>query len=317
MGEHRIVRRGIDCELHEFRRLAKHPGWTRVIAGVLVESADELPPETLRRLRVEAIVERLGAGAVVSHQSAALVYGLPQWNIPHDDVHVTKRNTTRRRSRDVIVHAAPLPGPVAVVDGLLVTTPARMIVDCARTLTFEQAVVIGDAAVRKFGVTQAELDRELDRARTRKGIAAARRAVAFLDGHSESVGESLSRIALARNNIVGFIPQGEVFSADGEFLGRADFFHESAPLLGEFDGDLKYDGPGGRTALRNEKRREDQLRTHGNDMVRWGWSEVHGTALRDRVNLALRRAASLPPRSGWVRQAALPAPVPLQLRYDW
>ena len=231
MGEFRIVR-ARDVSGHEFRRLAKQTGWQRVVDGVVVESADDVTEEALRRLRVEEVAARFGSGAVVSHQSAALVYGLPQWNIAHDRVHVTKnRRTGARRSRDVVVHAAPIAGPVVLLDGLLVTTPARTIVDCARTLSFEHAVVVGDAMVRKFGVSSAELDRELASARNRTGTAAAHRAVASLDGHSESVGESLSRIAFHRNKINGFVPQGEVFDGDGNFIARVDFFHRSEPLL--------------------------------------------------------------------------------------
>ena len=317
MGEF-IPIRARNLSDHEFRRLARQPEWQRVVNGVIVAVTDELTPDVLARLRIVEVVDRLGEYSVVSHQSAALVYGLPQWTVPHEVVHVTKnRCSGGRRAREVVVHAAPIPGPVAVVDGMLVTTPARTIVDCARTLTFEQAVVIGDAAVRKFGVTADELNIELEHARTRTGAAAARRAVAFLDGHSESVGESLSRISFARNKITEFVPQGEVFDHDGVLLGRSDFFIPAKPLLGEFDGDLKYDGPGGRIALRKEKKREDLLREHGNDMMRWGWDDIFGATLRQKYELALRRIGSRTVRDCWVRQAALPRPVSLEFRRLW
>ena len=313
MGE---IRRRDELEPHEFRRLRK-AGWLRVIDGVAADPAIELTGPEQHRRRAHAVVRRLTSGAVVSHQSAAVVYGLPVWDTPLDVVHITRSQATGgRRTRDAVLHAIPIVGLVAVVGGLLVTTPARTIVDCARTLDFEHAVVIGDAAVRKFGVTSKDLERELDLAKHRKGIAAARRAVAFLDGHSESAGESRSRIALARNDI-RLVPQGDVFSNDGRFLGRVDFFDKDRPVIGEFDGDLKYDGPDGRDVLRAEKVREDLLRNHSNEMVRWGWQHLTGTGLRAMFDRAYLRGGNRAVRHSWIRQAALPRPVELVLRSDW
>ena len=220
--------------------------------------------------------------------------------------------TGARRTRDSVLHTTPI-GLVAVVDGLLVTTPARTVVDCARTLDYEQAVVIGDAAVRKFGVTRRDLDRELEQAQRRKGIAAARRVVAFLDGHSESPGESRSRVALARNNLI-LVPQGEVFDEKGRFIGRVDFYDKDKPVVGEFDGELKYDGPDGREVLRAEKAREDLLRNHGNEMVRWGWKHITGHTLREMFERAYRRIGNRTDRQGWIQQAPLPRPRALALR---
>ena len=87
---------------------------------------------------------------------------------------------------------------MAVVDGHSLTLPARTLIDLARTLPFEQAVVVGDAAVRRFGISRDDLDAEIARAARRHGVDAARRVVRFVSGHSESVGESRSRVMLSR-----------------------------------------------------------------------------------------------------------------------
>jgi hypothetical protein len=78
------------------------------------------------------------------------------WSIPLNRVHVTRsRANGARRSRYVHMHGATLkPGEVVTVD-VLVTSPARTVVDLARTVPFEQAVVVADAALA-IGLVDAE-----------------------------------------------------------------------------------------------------------------------------------------------------------------
>jgi len=79
------------------------------------------------------------------------------WSIPLNRVHVTRsRANGARRSRYVHMRGATLkPGEVVTVDGVLVTSPARTVVDLARTVPFEQAVVVADAALA-IGLVDAE-----------------------------------------------------------------------------------------------------------------------------------------------------------------
>jgi len=93
-------------------------------------------------------------------------------------------------------HVGPLDAEKLVeIEGIAVTSLARTVVALARTVGFEQAVVVGDGALAALP-DPLDLEDALDRAAGWRGTPAARRVVAFGDGRSGSVGESRSRIAL-------------------------------------------------------------------------------------------------------------------------
>jgi hypothetical protein len=80
-----------------------------------------------RHGRFMAAVLACGEGAALSHFSAAVVWGI--LGAEGHPVHVTAEN--RRRCRGVVVHRAPLQGERLMRIGIVVTTPARTIVDLA------------------------------------------------------------------------------------------------------------------------------------------------------------------------------------------
>ncbi|MFC0450073.1 hypothetical protein [Rhodococcus jostii] len=307
----------------EIRRLYTRGGWRRLGHGAYLGESEfeQATPEARHRLLIDATVPRMSSDAVLSHQSAAVMYGLPVWRTPLDRVQVTRnrRGGGRIKTR-LTVHCSSLDGRVAEEDGYLVTTPSRMVVDLGRALPFEQAVVTGDAAVRAFGISPEDLACELASAQGRKGVGAARRVVQFLTGYSESVGESRSRVMFSTMGLPLPSQQGVVRGYDGRTLGRVDFYIESSAFLGEFDGRVKYErmlkpGQGPSDAVFAEKRREDAMRELGFQMVRWTWEEL-GDPLRlaARIRRVLTRGeASLPPM-GRIEQSSLPVPRRLTLR---
>lgn len=311
------LRRGLSDE--EIRRRYTGTDWYRLRWGAYVERLRyaELDAIGRHRMLIDAIVPTMAAGTAVSHQSAALIYGIPLWQAPLDYVSVTRnRRYGGRIKSDVKVHCAPM-NAVVEVDGLLVTTPARTVVDLARTVPFESAVVMGDALVRAFGVSAVELAAELALARSRRGVAAAHRVVSFLDGHSESVGESRSRVMLSRLGAPAPISQGNVFSSARELLGRVDFYFEGTGVLCEFDGRSKYGrllrpGQAAGDAVFAEKVREDAMRACGFQLVRWTWQDLTTDHAATRIHAALTRNT---PHAGYIVQAPLPPPRPIALRH--
>lgn len=252
------------------------------------------------RVAVAATVPLLASSAVVSHASAAVLHGMLLWRIPLRAVQVTRNVASGGRvHRAVRVRTAPLEAAeVVVVDGIAVTSPARTVVDLLREVPAEQGVVLADAALRERTVTRGALEVALERARGWPGVPRARRVVAFADARSESVGESRSRVALARAGLPAPRPQLWVAGADGRSIGRCDFGWEELGVLGEFDGKVKY----GRALLRSdqdpgdavfdEKVREDRLRDAGWEVARWIWSELDEfRPVAARVRRAFGRAA--------------------------
>ncbi|AEF42526.1 PDDEXK family nuclease [Hoyosella subflava] len=191
---------------------------------------------------------------------------------------------------------------VTTCAGIRVTSAARTVVDIARTVPFEQAIVVGDAAMRSGLVTRDALHEVLSDLGGAHGIGEARKAVKFLSERSESVGESRSRVLF---HAFGLHPQSQVRIIDGSgrFIGRVDFLFAPG-VIGEFDGLSKYGallrpGESASDAVVREKLREDALREAGWIVIRWTWADLREPErLIARILEALDRAAKLPPPRG-------------------
>lgn len=174
------------------------------------------------------------------------------------------------------------------------TSVARTIVDLSRTLSVDRAVVAGDSALRLHPGAASALPDALASARSRTGIAGARRVVEFLDGRSESPGESISRLRIHAAGLPTPLLQHELRTASGTFVARPDFFWEEVGVVGEFDGRGKYgfDEPGATAdVVHREKLREDAIRSLGYEVVRWTWRDLFAfDAVRDRLRDAATRA---------------------------
>lgn len=265
----------------EVRRLRRSRELATIAPGAYVASTDPRlrDPTAVHALLVAASLDRIAPDAVVSHESAAVLHGLPLWRPPPAPVHVTRpRRTSGGRTARLHVHTAPLrPEEITVVGGVRVTSVARTVVDLARTLPFEQAVVVADGALRRRPALSAELEEALARAARWPGSPGARRCLGFADGRSESVGESRSRVAIARVGLPPPVPQWEVDLRGGR--ARADFGWPDLATVGEFDGRVKYgrllrpgQDPG--EVVYAEKLREDAIRATGLWVVRWTWAEL-------------------------------------------
>lgn len=248
--------------------------------GVYVDRA-ALPdkPEERYALRVRATLPDLAPDAVVSHISAAAMFGLPLWGARLDRLHVTRdRRNGGRVDRRLHVHSATLPGDdVVLVDGFAVTSVARTVADIARSLPLEVAVVIADAALNRGLVTLDELGAAVERGARRPGIGAARRVLAFADGRSQSPGESRSRV---RMRLLG-LPTPQLQMPIETRLGvfHADFGWPEFRAVGEFDGLIKYcallqPGQDSAEVVIAEKIREDAVRDEDWRVTRWIWKEI-------------------------------------------
>src|SRR5829696_485706 len=280
----------------ELQRRADRGELVRLRPGAYLPSGAGRDPLERHRRLVIATLAALRTPSVVSHQSAAVLHGLPLWGVPLGRAHVTRRPPASSDvGRHLRCHVARLPDDdVVVVGGIAVTSVVRTLLDLARVLTFEPAVVLLDAALRARAVDHVVLQGRAAELGRVPGARSAIRAVRFADGRSESVGESRSRVLLARLGLAPTTLQLEVRRYDGAFLGRADFGWDDERVLGEFDGRIKYgrllrpgQAPG--DAVFEEKRREDAFRDEGWGVVRWTWDDLTPGVLGPRVHRALER----------------------------
>ena len=278
----------------ELGRLVRAGELARLRRGAYVDAILPADKGAVHRLLVRATMAGLRRPAVVSHQSAAVLHGLPLWDVPLDRVHVTRRPRAWNDTSAVLCcHVARLrDDEVMVVDGIEVTDPVRTALDLARSLPHEAAVVAIDAALHIGALSHEVLRRRLFDIAGTPGSRSAARAVSAADGRSESVGESRSRVILHRWKLPPSALQFEIRSAGGIFLGRSDFAWEDWRLLGEFDGRIKYGrllrpGQEAGDVVFEEKRREDAIREEDWGMVRWTWSDLNRP---DRLAARVRRA---------------------------
>lgn len=279
----------------ELGRMVRDGRLERVRRGIYDQPA-KLDLRANHRRLLRATLGCCSEDAVVSHISAALLHALPTPHRLLSQVHITRPRAGGGRSSKVLqVHGLALdPADVVQVEGYAVTSPARTVVDLACSLSTADAVAIGDAALRA-GSTPSEVLAALERAGRRVGLPAARRAVALLDGRSESPGESHSRVLLHEHGVPAPELQFEVLGPHGLLVGRTDFSWPELRTLGEFDGRVKYGrdlSPDGdlEQVLFDEKRREDALRDLGWEIVRWVWSDLRDpAALLERLERAFAR----------------------------
>lgn len=264
--------------------------FTRVRHGVYTWAADwaVLPPwdRYLARVHAYALVR---PDAVFSYESAAALTGLPLFGEPRD-IHITDtRRTSSTRFGDVCVHTTDQPRAPSSIAGLATTTVADTVLDLVRVLPPAFGLAVADAALRQAELRDASaLAQVAAHARGRQGRARAVWVLERADALVESPAESVSRAVI---EWWGFErPELQtIFRYEG-VTDRADFYWRRVHLIGECDGDAKYDDADPREVKRRvmaEKTRENRLRRHDNGMTRWGWSEaLQAQPLRDRLLLA-------------------------------
>lgn len=237
-------------------------------------------------LRVRALHATARRPSVASHLTAAALHGLPLWQAPGDAVHVTIDEPRSRTGAGAVRHRGPLPDEHVVVrHGIPCTSLARTVSDVARTMSFETAVCVADAALRTVaGEGGGRVDPQrgeqlrddaLRIARTfAHGCSRAERALSFADARAQLPGESISRIRLHQLGFRSIRLQVRVAAPRGSYY--VDFALDDADAFGECDGRGKYrTAETVRRVLDEEKQREDWIRgTTGRRIVRWGFADI-------------------------------------------
>jgi very-short-patch-repair endonuclease len=236
-------------------------------------------PDEQYRLMVMAVMRSRPTAEVATHHSALALHGLPLWHVDRrlvvlaaDVQETTTCHGLRLSPLRALVRATDVDGLDALcVPDAVVTTASRAV---------EAGVVAADDLWESA-------DRLLPGLR---GKARVHRALASVDGTSESPGESRSRLVLTA---LGLPVRSQVSISDenGAFVARVDFLVAGRVVV-EFDGAVKYGGDRGQQALVAEKLREDRLRELGYEVVRVTWDELaQPQRLLARIRRALVRSA--------------------------
>lgn len=247
--------------------------WFVLRRGVYADRAraTALSPEARHVLDAAAFVLASRLGPVASHGTGALVHGLPLLGgLPEVPQLTRPPRSCDDTSRTPGLHVATLLlADCTSVGGVPVTTPARTAIDVARTKPAREGLVVADAVLHRL-VPHEELFAVAQAHRSWPGGPQALRVAGFADGRAETPLETLTRLAYRQERLPAPESQVEVWR-DGRFVALVDFLFRDQRTVGEADGMGKYDQPG---SLRAEKRREEDLRRCGLEVVRNTWDEV-------------------------------------------
>lgn len=245
---------------------------------------------------VRGLVEASSVDICFTHTTAAVLHRCWQYRTP-EVVHVTypikpkirqgddgvRRHWTRLTARDR-----------TSVDRIPVTTLERTVVDCARTLAFDSAVVLVTSAFR-LGADPTVVGTIIDEKRGTRGIAAARAVVAVIEPGCASPGEALAHMAARRARPEGLETQIRVVTRRGTYW--VDLGWPALKVGVEFHGAVKYSGGTfGDPSLRQEERtrRAQALMDEGWRILDLEWSDVI-----DQQRLELRAREALLRRRRW------------------
>ncbi|WP_240658544.1 hypothetical protein [Microbacterium sp. CPCC 204701] len=227
--------------------------------------------------RVHAVALVL-PGAVFCCESAAALLGMPIFGDPVV-VHVlVETSGTARLDAGVRSHRAGHDRTIIESSGIALTSPADTAIDLARHRHPAIGRSAADAALRIDPLLTRDVLAAGNEARTSsRGRNIARWALTRSTARAETALES---VGLCVIEWLGF-PAPElqvVFRSESGTEDRGDALWRSLGIVGEADGDLKYDGRFGDAAsvLRRQHLRDRRLRRRADvtAVVHWGWDDA-------------------------------------------
>lgn len=260
------------------------------------EAWDLASPWDRHRLLIDAAV-RVVPDAIVSHTSQAVLLGLPHPSHPPEHVRMTLLDDVRtsRRSTWIRFHrGATPPEHIVIRHGTPGFVAPRVVLDCCREVHARDALAIADGALRA-GLT--DLDELFDMRRHQRRwphVAGSNEVLLLADGRRETWLESASAWSMAGWGLPIAIPQVNVYTPDGEFVGRPDALWPEHGVVGEADGIDKYlldgtDEDSVRRALARERARQGAMEALGLLFVRWATREaLDGSQIHSRFQRAVR-----------------------------
>lgn len=218
--------------------------------------------------RAMAALLAAGSDAVLSHDTAAAIWGLRREAGGPIDVTIPGREPSRHRELRVHRTERLEPPDVARHLGLPLTSPARTLLDIAGRLD-ERALRWAVEEGRVLGlVTADELADEVERHRGRRGVARLRRVLAQM-GDAPLRTRSGGERRLVDLILAAGLPRPR---ANARLHGwEVDLHWPHAALVVELDG-FRYHGS--REAFERDRRKDAALQARGLRVVRLSWRQV-------------------------------------------
>ena len=165
---------------------------------------------------------------------------------------------------------------------------ARVVLDCCREVHPRDSLAIADGALRSGLATLEDVFGMRQHQRRWPRVSRSNEVLLLADGRRESWLESASAWSMAGWGLPTAIPQVNVFTPDGEFVGRPDALWPELGIAGEADGVEKYllggaDEESVRRVLAREGVRQKAMESLGLAFVRWTPRDaIDGSSIHSR-----------------------------------
>ena len=244
---------------------------------------DDLTPDRRHVLRARAVLRTAKAHVALSHSTAVLLHGAPCWEIPLDDVHVTRTDgRCGRNEAGVAQHRGRLlPSDVGEIDGLRVTSATRTALDLTTLCDVEHCLPVFDHFLRHGSTSKQTLRRGAEAMKHWPESLCTDLVIRLANPRCESVGESRSSYLFWRHGIPAPETNYEIHDSSGRLIARVDFAWPELGVFLEFDGKEKYlkylrEGESVVDAVRREKKREERIcRLTGWRCIRITWADLY------------------------------------------
>ncbi len=250
---------------------------------VFCDRWDPLSTNEKHAVRAMAVLRTARTDVVCSHTTAVVLHQAPTWELPLDDVHVTRRDRRSGRRETGLAQHRGLLLPTDIVDlsGTSVTSACRTALDLTTMADVEHCLPVFDHFLHTGATTKAELRRGAQVMTLWGGTLHTDLAITLANERCESVGESRSSHMFWRHGVPKPLTNHEVYDAHGQLLYRVDFAWPELGVFLEFDGKEKYlkhrkQGESVVDAVLREKKREERIcRLTGWRCIRIVWADLY------------------------------------------
>jgi very-short-patch-repair endonuclease len=247
----------------QIRRRLDRGAWRRVSRKVLCVAGT---PESPSWRDIAALLAV--PGGVLGGPAAARKWGMPVADpLPYV---VVPANRHRRLPGVVLLRGDVPPDDVVMLDGVLVTTRARTVFDCARVLPDDQAMALLDHALRRRWLSFEDLTIRVRDFVGRPGAPKLVRLVARLSAGEASHAERLLTQLLRAARIRGWTANADIIDDDG-LAGVGDVVFPEAQVVIEVDG-FAYHST--RDDFERDRRRQNRLVVAGWTVLRFTWRDL-------------------------------------------
>ena len=248
----------------QVRRRVRSGTWTEIANRVY---ADRGLPMTAAAWRWAAMLS-CGPKAVVSHRSAAQLWGMPVSVPPRPEISFPAH--TRPGPR-VKVHRVDVPpSDVQIVAGQKVTSRERTVADCLLVLSEPQGRTLLDRALQRGWVRPESLARRVQGAKGHHGAAKARRLMSSADPSTVSEAERVAQALLLAAGVTGWV-SGHPLLVGGRVVAVLDVAFPAVLMAIEIDGWAWHSDP---ERFQDDQRRQNALVAAGWTVLRFTWADL-------------------------------------------